>query len=59
MPITATYEVKCDACWGVMDGAYETREDAEKAREELGWTDLNGGSACPEHNTRPDRDTEE
>ncbi len=55
MPITATYEVKCDACWGVMDGEYDTREEAEAAREELGWTDLNGGSACPEHNTATEK----
>ncbi|MFG3127366.1 hypothetical protein ACGFZU_06650 [Streptomyces tendae] len=47
MPITATYEVQCDACWGVMDGRYETRKDAEKARDEMGWKDLNGGTACP------------
>ncbi|MFH8531519.1 hypothetical protein ACH4GE_24250 [Streptomyces tendae] len=59
MPITASYEVQCDACWGVMDGRYETREDAEKARDELGWNDLNGGTACPEHNTAVGRTTEE
>ncbi|MFF8784863.1 hypothetical protein [Streptomyces sp. NPDC015125] len=55
MPITPTYEVKCDACWGVMDGRCDTREDAEQAREELGWVDLNSGTACPEHNTAPTR----
>lgn len=56
MPITPTYEVKCDVCSGFMDGRYETREDAEKARDELDWTDPNGGTACPEHNTaRPRR----
>lgn len=53
MPITAIYEVQCDACHGYMDGRYETREDAEAARKELGWDDPNGGTACPEHNTRP------
>lgn len=57
MPITATYEVKCDVCWGVMDGRYDTREDAEDARKELGWIDLNGGTVCPEHNTDGDRAT--
>jgi hypothetical protein len=59
MPITATYEVKCDVCWGVMDGAYETREDADTARLELGWVDPNGGTACPEHNTAADRVAEQ
>lgn len=58
MPITATYEVKCDVCHGVMDGRYDTREDAEDARQELGWVDLNGGTACPEHNTATSRDDE-
>lgn len=58
MPISPTYQVKCDICWAVMDGEYETREDAEDARKELGWTDPNGGTACPEHNTAIDRATE-
>ena len=53
MPINPTYEVQCDVCFGVMDGRYETREDAEDARKELGWDDPNGGTACPDHNTRP------
>jgi hypothetical protein len=52
MPITPSYEVQCDACHGYMDGRYETREDAEKARKELAWEDPNGGTACPDHNTR-------
>jgi hypothetical protein len=52
MPITPSYQVQCDACSGYMDGTYETREDAEKARDELGWTDLHGGTACPDHNQR-------
>lgn len=52
MPITAEYQIKCDVCWGATDAYYETQEDAEKAREELGWDDPNGGTACPEHNTR-------
>lgn len=51
MPITAVYEVKCDVCWGVMGGEYNTREEAETARLELGWVDPNGGTACPNHNT--------
>lgn len=51
MPITPTYQVRCDVCFGVMDGEYDTREDAERARKELGWDDPNGGSACPGHNT--------
>lgn len=36
MPITASYEVRCDVCFGFMDGRYETREDAEAASAELG-----------------------
>jgi hypothetical protein len=52
MPITATYEVKCDVCFGVMDGRYDTQREAEQARRELGWDDPNGGTACPEHSTR-------
>ncbi|MFK0182352.1 hypothetical protein ACIQVR_41080 [Streptomyces xanthochromogenes] len=51
MPITASYEVQCDVCFGVMDGRYETREDAEDAKAELGWNDPNSGTACPEHRT--------
>ena len=58
MPITAVYEVKCDVCWGVMDGRYSTSEDAAKARQELGWVDLNRGTACPKHNTAADPTTE-
>lgn len=57
MPITPTYVVKCDACHGVMDGECDTREAAEAAREELGWVDLHGGTACPKHNPA-DRTTE-
>jgi hypothetical protein len=53
MPITASYEVRCDTCHGVMDGRYDTRDDAETARQELGWIDLNGGTACPDHNPVP------
>jgi hypothetical protein len=53
MPITARYEVKCDVYFGCMDGYYDTREEAEDARKELRWDDPNGGTACPEHNTRP------
>jgi hypothetical protein len=52
VPITPTYQVKCDVCWGVMDGEYATREEVEDARKELGWVDLYGGTACPIHNTR-------
>ena len=52
MPITARYEVQCDVCFGCMDGYYDTREEADDARKELGWDDPNGGTACPEHNTR-------
>lgn len=52
MPITPTYRVQCDVCFGHMDGEYDTREDAQDAREELGWDDPIGGTACPEHNTR-------
>jgi len=51
MPITATYEVKCDVCFGVMDGQYDTREDAEQARKDLGWEDTDRRTACPNHNT--------
>ncbi|MGW9399382.1 hypothetical protein [Streptomyces sp. NPDC055642] len=58
MPITAEYQVKCDVCWSVMDGYYDTREAAEDARKELRWNDPNGGTACPEHNTDADRATE-
>lgn len=58
MPITATYEVQCDVCFGYMDGRYETREAAGDARKELGWDDPNGGTACPEHNTAADRTAE-
>lgn len=52
MPITATYQVQCDTCFGYMDGTYETEEDAEKARKEIGWDDGKGGSACPDHGGR-------
>lgn len=52
MPITPTYEVQCDVCFGYMDGRYDTREAAEAARKELGWDDPNGGTACEDHNTR-------
>lgn len=51
MPITATYQVKCDVCFGVMDGEYDTREEAEQARKELGWEDTDSRTACPDHNT--------
>lgn len=57
MPVTTTYQVKCDVCWGVMGGEYETREDAEQARKELGWEDDDSRTACPAHNTR-DRATQ-
>ncbi|MGW8357371.1 hypothetical protein [Streptomyces wedmorensis] len=53
MPITPTYHVQCDVCFAYMDGDYEDRDDAETARKSIGWDDLNGGTACPEHNTRP------
>lgn len=52
MPITPTYQVKCDVCWGVMDGEYDTREAAEDARKELGWEDDDNRTACLDHNTR-------
>lgn len=52
MPINAIYQVQCDVCFGYMDGDYETREDAENARRELGWDDPNGGTACLDHNSR-------
>jgi rubredoxin len=58
MPITARYQVKCDVCWGVMDGEYDTREEAEAARQELGWEDTDSRTACPEHNTATARVTE-
>ena len=51
MPITAVYEVKCDVCWGVMDGEYDTREEAQDARRADGWEDTDGRTACPNHNT--------
>jgi hypothetical protein len=55
LPITPTYQVQCDVCFGYMDGSYDTREDAEDARKELGWEDTNRRTACPEHNTTTDR----
>lgn len=51
MPITASYQVRCDICFDVMDGEYDTREEAEAARKELGWENGYNGTACPEHNT--------
>lgn len=51
MPITASYAVRCDVCFGVMDGEYDTREEAEEARAELGWEDTDSRTACPSHNT--------
>ncbi|MGP3737962.1 hypothetical protein ACTWJ9_33165 (plasmid) [Streptomyces sp. GDS52] len=55
MPITTSYQVKCDVCWGVMDGEYDTREEAEKARQELGWEEPDGRTVCPEHSTSTGR----
>lgn len=51
MPITATYQVKCDVCFGILDGEYDTREDAQDARRANGWEDSDGRTACPAHNT--------
>lgn len=53
MPITPIYQVQCDVCFGYMDGDYETREDAEDARKEIGWEDTGGRTACPEHHSQP------
>lgn len=51
MPITVTYHVQCDVCWGVLDGEYDTREDAQEARRKAGWEDTDDRTACPAHNT--------
>ncbi len=40
-----------DVCFGVMDGEYDTREEAEEVRAELGWEDTDSRTACPQHNT--------
>lgn len=53
MPITATYEVKCDVCWGVLDGRFDTRDEALDARRAAGWEDTDGRTACPQHITHP------
>lgn len=58
MPITSVYQVMCDVCYGVMDGEYDTREGAERARKEMGWEDTDDRTACPRHNTTVDRATE-
>lgn len=51
MPITVTYEVKCDACWAVLDGRYDTRDEALDARREAGWETTDSRTACPNHQT--------
>ncbi len=50
MPITASYSVQCDVCFGFLDGEYDTRDAALDARKEAGWEDPHGGTACPQHN---------
>jgi hypothetical protein len=52
MPVTATYEVRCDVCFGVLDGKFETRDEALAARREAGWEDTDGRTACPPHNSQ-------
>ncbi|MFE7237229.1 hypothetical protein [Streptomyces sp. NPDC057580] len=50
MPITATYYVRCDTCWGFLDGEYDSEEAALAARRENGWLAVGGATAYPEHN---------
>ncbi|MGZ2355698.1 hypothetical protein LRE75_03160 [Streptomyces sp. 372A] len=57
MPITATYQVQCDVCWSVLDGEYDTREDAQEARRKAGWQDTDDRTACPTHNTTAKKTT--
>ena len=52
MPITVTYRVQCDVCFGFLDGDYETRDEALDARHAAGWEDTGGRTACQDHNTR-------
>ena len=49
MPITASYQVRCDICLRVMGGEYDTREEAEKARDATGWGTSDGRTICPNH----------
>jgi hypothetical protein len=51
VPITATYHVRCDTCWGALAPDYDTHAAALAARKKLGWDDGDGKTACPAHKT--------